>query len=43
MPWGLPSRPRVVMIVTPVANDPSALRNSRVLKPSAEVLCTGAL
>src|SRR5579872_5921229 len=43
MPCSLPSRSRVVMIVTPVANEPSALRNSRELKPSAEVLCTGAL
>ena len=40
IPCSLPSRPRVVMIVTPVAKVPSALRNSRVLKPSAEVLCT---
>src|SRR3984957_17422885 len=31
------------MIVTPVAKEPSALRSSRELKPSAEVLCTGAL
>src|SRR5580698_980741 len=31
------------MIVTPVANEPSALRSSRELKPSAEVLCTVAL
>jgi hypothetical protein len=31
------------MIVTPVAKEPSALRSSRVLKPSAEVLCTVAL
>src|SRR5579863_130374 len=30
------------MIVTPVANEPSALRSSRALKPSAEVLCTTA-
>src|SRR5207248_7198853 len=42
MPCGVPSRSRVVMIVTPVAKEPSALRNSRVLKPSAEVLCTSA-
>jgi hypothetical protein len=31
------------MIVTPVAKEPNALRNSRELKPSAEVLCTVAL
>src|SRR5277367_731056 len=43
MPCNLPSRSRVVMIVTPVAKEPSALRNSRALKPSAEVLCTVAL
>src|SRR4029077_10835054 len=43
MPCSLPSRSRVVMIVTPVAKEPSALRSSRELKPSAEVLCTGAL
>src|SRR5437763_8992463 len=42
IPCNLPSRSRVVMIVTPVAKEPSALRNSRVLKPSAEVLCTTA-
>jgi len=38
----VPSRLRVVMIVTPVAKEPSALRSSRALKPSAEVLCTTA-
>ena len=38
MPVRTPLRLRVVMIVTPVANEPSALRNSRELKPSAEVL-----
>src|SRR5665213_3683152 len=43
MPCSLPVRSRVVMIVTPVAKEPSALRNSRALKPSAEVLCTVAL
>src|SRR5579863_2172642 len=43
MPCSLPVRSRVVMIVTPVANEPSALRSSRELKPSAEVLCTVAL
>src|SRR5579864_6270848 len=43
MPCSLPSRSRVVMIVTPVAKEPRALRSSRVLKPSAEVLCTVAL
>src|SRR4029077_1274276 len=42
MPCSFPSRSRVVMIVTPVAKEPSALRNSRELKPSAEVLCTVA-
>src|SRR5580658_5304369 len=42
-PCGLLSRSRVVTIVTPVANEPSALRNSRALKPSAAVLCTVAL
>src|SRR5215475_13514349 len=43
IPCSLPSRSRVVMIVTPVANEPSAFRNSRELKPSADVLCTVAL
>ena len=42
MPVSMPLRLRVVMIVTPVANEPSALRSSRVLNPSAEVLWTGA-
>src|SRR5437868_9732301 len=42
IPWSLPSRLRVVTIVTPVAKAPSALRSSRALKPSAEVLCTSA-
>src|ERR1700735_502295 len=43
MPCSLPVRSRVVMIVTPVAKEPSALRSSRALKPSAAVLCTVAL
>src|SRR5579863_5190434 len=43
MPCSLPPRSRVVMIVTPVAKEPSALRSSRELKPSAAVLCTVAL
>jgi hypothetical protein len=30
------------MIVTPVANEPNALRSSRALKPSADVLWTSA-
>src|SRR5450759_89948 len=42
IPCNLPSRLRVVTMVTPVANEPSALRSSRTLKPSAEVLCTVA-
>jgi len=42
IPWSLPSRSRVVMIVTPVANAPNALRSSRELNPSAVVLCTSA-
>jgi hypothetical protein len=42
MPVSTPLRLRVVMIVTPVANEPSALRSSRLLNPSAEVLWTRA-
>ena len=42
IPVKTPPRLRVVMIVTPVAKEPSALRSSRLLNPSAEVLWTAA-